>query len=290
MTPRNGTNAAEESLRYITETKHGLAMTNSLFKRQDPLINKLELIDDDHSEHLMRELASVDRPTVLAFLNQHAYNLAQQSPPVRRCFSQMSYLLRDGIGIKLTCKLNGRDPKANMNGSDFIPKLIDHLVTNGADRYQFFAMGTREPWLSKGARRLFKDSPFFAIDGFQSDRNYLDHIQRHSRKDKVPVVVLAMGMPKQEEIAVRMQEQLQGPALLICGGAILDFAAERFNRAPMVFRKTGLEWLYRLLREPRRLARRYVIGIPQFFYYITRNGITARGDSHQRRQVREQES
>jgi beta-1,4-glucosyltransferase len=265
-------------------------MTNSLFKRQDPLISKLELIDDDHSEQLMDDLAAVDRPTVLAFLNQHAYNLAQQNPPVRRRFSQMSYLLRDGIGIKLACKLNGRDPKANMNGSDFIPKLIDHLVSNDADRYQFFAMGTREPWLSKGARRLFKGAPFYAIDGFQSDENYLDYIQRHSRADKVPVVVLAMGMPKQEDIAVRMQEQLHGPALLICGGAILDFSAERFNRAPMVFRKTGLEWMYRLLKEPRRLAKRYVIGIPQFFYYITRNGITAPDDPTPPRRVREQES
>lgn len=265
-------------------------MTNGLFKRQDPLISKLELVDDDHSEQLMQELASVDRPTILAFLNQHAYNLAQQNPPVRRRFGQMTYLLRDGIGIKLACKLNGRDPKANMNGSDFIPKLVDHLVTKGSGRYQFFALGTREPWLSKGARRLFRGAPFYAMDGFQANEDYLDYIQRHSREDKVPVVVLAMGMPKQEEIAVQIQERLGRPALLICGGAILDFSAERFNRAPAVFRKAGLEWMYRLLKEPRRLAKRYVIGIPQFFYYITRNGITGSERSVQHNSVREQES
>ncbi len=211
---------------------YGQAMTHALFKRQDPLISKLELVDDDHSEQLMQELASVDRPTILGFLNQHAYNLAQQNPPVRRQFSRMTYLLRDGIGIKLACKLNGRDPKANMNGSDFIPKLVDHLVTKGSGRYQFFAMGTREPWLSKGARRLFRGAPFYAIDGFQSSEQYLDYIQRHARADKVPVVILAMGMPKQEDVALRIQEQLEGPALLICGGAILDFSAERFSGRP----------------------------------------------------------
>jgi beta-1,4-glucosyltransferase len=266
-------------------------MANILFKSQDPLIDKLDLVDDDHSQQLLNELASVERPTILAFLNQHAYNLAQQNPPVRRRFAQMTYLLRDGIGIKIACKLNGRDPKANMNGSDFIPRLIDHLVSRDSGRYQFFAMGTREPWLSKGARRLFKGSSFYAIDGFQSTENYIDYIHRHSRADKVPVVVLAMGMPKHEEIALRIQEQLKGPALLICGGAILDFSAERFNRAPAIFRKTGLEWMYRLLKEPRRLARRYVIGIPQFFYYITRNGITAPDDSvPTQTRVREQES
>ncbi|HDZ57887.1 MAG TPA: glycosyltransferase [Pseudomonas xinjiangensis] len=249
-------------------------MTNGLFKRQDPLINKLELVDDDRSELLLNKLASVEAPTILAFLNQHAYNLAQQNPPLRKRFSQMTYLLRDGIGIKLACKLNGRDPKANMNGSDFIPRMITHLLSTHPERYQFFALGTREPWLSKGAKKLFHGAPFHAIDGFQPNDSYIQYIQRHCQADKVPVVVLAMGMPKQEEVAIQIQQALSSPALLICGGAILDFSAERFTRAPVAFRKAGLEWLYRLLKEPRRLASRYVVGIPKFFYYITRNGMS----------------
>lgn len=248
-------------------------MTAALFKRQDPLINKLDLVDDDHSQQLMEELADVVSPTIIAFLNQHAYNLAQQDPPIGKRFAQMTYLLRDGIGIKLACKLNGLDPKANMNGSDFIPKLMDYLCSRDDDDYQFFALGTREPWLSKGARKLLHGRPFHAMDGFQPCQNYVEFIENHRQADKVPVVVLAMGMPKQEEIALDIQRSLEGPALLICGGAILDFSAERFERAPLAFRKTGLEWLYRLLKEPKRLASRYVVGIPKFFYYITRNTI-----------------
>ena len=257
-------------------------MTAALFKRQDPLINKLDLVDDDQSQQLMEELADVVSPTIIAFLNQHAYNLAQQNPPIGKRFAQMTYLLRDGIGIKLACKLNGLDPKANMNGSDFIPKLMGYLCTRSDDEYQFFALGTREPWLSKGAKKLLHGRPFHAMDGFQPQQDYVGFVQTHLQADKIPVVVLAMGMPKQEEIALEIQRSLEGPALLICGGAILDFSAERFTRAPLAFRRTGLEWLYRLLKEPKRLATRYVVGIPKFFYYITRNTMSSAARNNSR--------
>ena len=249
-------------------------MTSSAPKRQDPLIGKLDLIDPNQTQPLMEDLSAVKAPVTVAFMNQHAYNLAQRNPVIRQQFCKMSYLLRDGIGIKIACQLNGREPQANMNGTDFIPRLIDHLIAHDEGQYRYLAMGTREPWLSKGARRLFKGKPFHAIDGFQPIEAYVEFARKHCADGGIPVVVLAMGMPKQEEVALRIKRELDCPALLICGGAIIDFSAERFARAPLLFRKMGLEWLYRLGKEPRRLFKRYVIGIPQFFYYIARNSGT----------------
>lgn len=249
-------------------------MTKALFRYQDSLIDRLDLIDDAESEALIQKLASVTTPSTLAFLNQHAYNLAQKDPQLRQGFASMTYLLRDGIGIKWACQLNGRQPKANMNGSDFIPRLVGHFVEATPDEYQFFAMGTVDPWLEKGAEHLFKHHEVQKVDGFQSPTTYLEHIHRHRDPDRFTVILLAMGMPKQEELAQRIQAAISGPALIICGGAILDFAANRVKRAPLFFRKTGLEWLYRLLCEPKRLARRYIVGIPQFFYYLARNGMS----------------
>ncbi len=246
-------------------------MTSSVSKRQDPLIGKLDLIEPSQTQSLMNDLSAVKAPVTVAFMNQHAYNLAQQNPTVRQQFSKMSYLLRDGIGIKIACQVNGREPRANMNGTDFIPKLLDHVIRQDQGQYRYLALGTREPWLSKGARRLFQGKPFEAIDGFQPIEAYVDFVRERCADGGIPVVVLAMGMPKQEEVALRIKRELDCPALLICGGAIVDFSAERFARAPLVFRKMGLEWLYRLGKEPRRLFKRYVIGIPQFFYYVARN-------------------
>lgn len=246
-------------------------MKRRLFRRRDPLIRKLNLMEESETDRLLDELCKVQTPRIVGFLNQHGYNIAQQQSEVFKNFSRVNYLLRDGIGIKLACELNGLPPKANLNGSDFIPRLIDTLIRDQQGDYEFFAIGTMEPWLSKGSRILFQGHAYHGVDGFQSIDAYLEWFQARRTPGKTPIVVLAMGMPKQEQLAVRLQEMLDGPALLICGGAILDFAAERFPRAPAVFRKAGLEWAFRLMMEPRRLFNRYAVGIPLFFYYLSRN-------------------
>ncbi|MFC3607961.1 WecB/TagA/CpsF family glycosyltransferase [Stutzerimonas tarimensis] len=248
-------------------------MKHRFIRRRDPLIRKLNLMEESDTDRLLEQLCDVQSPQIVGFLNQHGYNIAQKDTAVFRNFSRFNYLLRDGIGIKLACELNGLAPKANLNGSDFIPRLIDRLIRNHQGSYEFFAMGTMEPWLSKGSRALFQGHAYHGVDGFQSIEAYLAWFRSRRTPGKTPVVVLAMGMPKQEELAVRLQREIDGPALLICGGAILDFAAQRFPRAPTAFRKTGLEWAFRLMMEPRRLFNRYAVGIPLFFFYLSRNAM-----------------
>jgi len=249
-------------------------MKNPLARRMDPLIGKLELLDESDTGAFMSELQGRESPTILGFLNQHGYNIAQRNPAILKSFMQVNYLLRDGIGIKVACLFNGIDPKANLNGSDFIPELIDELVGKADDRYELFAMGTQEPWLSEGARNLFGGRRFHAIDGFKPVEEYLAFYRAHHVPGRFPIIVMAMGMPKQEQVALQLQKAMDCRGLLICGGAILDFAAQRFPRAPLLFRRFGLEWAFRMLIEPRRLFKRYAVGIPLFFYYLLRNGLS----------------
>ena len=79
-----------------------------------------------------------------------------------------------------------------------------------------------------------------------------------------------MGMPKQEYLSKKIKDFYKEKLIIINGGAILDFMTGKIKRAPKVFSKIGLEWLYRLYLEPSRLFRRYVIGIPLFLYRIFR--------------------
>jgi N-acetylglucosaminyldiphosphoundecaprenol N-acetyl-beta-D-mannosaminyltransferase len=78
------------------------------------------------------------------------------------------------------------------------------------------------------------------------------------------LIVLGMGMPKQEAVAVALRDQLAHPCVIVCGGAILDFLSGRVVRAPQWMRASGLEWVHRLVHEPRRLFARYVVGNPKF--------------------------
>ena len=74
------------------------------------------------------------------------------------------------------------------------------------------------------------------------------------------MVILGMGMPTQELLSAMLARELPGPVLIVNGGAILDFIAGRVRRAPGLMRRLGLEWLFRLLLEPARLWRRYLLG------------------------------
>lgn len=248
-------------------------MKNPLVRRIDPLIRKLTLLEEDDAGQLLRRVGYADSPVIIGFLNQHGYNIAQKQQRVFSSFAQVNYLLRDGIGVKLACLWHGINPKANLNGSDFIPRMVDYLIRDKRVEREFFAMGTQEPWLSAGAKRLFRGQPFHGIDGFQDVDEYVRFFHEHHEPGKYPVIVLAMGMPRQEEVALRLRRELKMPALLICGGAILDFSAQRFPRAPLYVRRLGLEWLFRMLKEPKRLFRRYAFGIPLFFFYLSWNSM-----------------
>ena len=92
------------------------------------------------------------------------------------------------------------------------------------------------------------------------------HFLEFGSSSALNIIVLAMGMPKQEKIAALLKANSSVSAIVICGGAILDFQANRYARAPLIFRKIGMEWLYRLYKEPGRMFSRYVIGGPIFFY------------------------
>ena len=93
-------------------------------------------------------------------------------------------------------------------------------------------------------------------DGFHSDEYYLEKLS----DSPVDIILLGMGMPKQERIACKLKNKLNYPVLIVCGGAIVDFLSGRFSRAPVWMKKVGMEWFYRLLLEPIRLFKRYVYG------------------------------
>jgi hypothetical protein len=239
--------------------------------RRDAILSRLDLCDEAAYQQLLHRLQNPERAQIVGFLNQHGYNLIEQQPGFRHYFLEMDYLLRDGAGIKLACKLNGLDPGLNLNGTDCIPRVVSHLKAHATLPLQYFVFGTQEPWLGAGAQALLGVSEVQTLDGFQDEEAYLRFFEQHYQPGHLALVVLAMGMPKQEAVAVRLKHALSTPAVIICGGAIIDFAAGRVERAPQWVRRFGLEWAYRLYREPRRLFKRYVLGIPLFFLYILRN-------------------
>ncbi len=87
-------------------------------------------------------------------------------------------------------------------------------------------------------------------------------------KTQAPLVFLAVGMPQQEILANHIADHPQAQGVGLCIGASIDFLTGEQRRAPIWLQKVGLEWLHRLLSDPQRLARRYLIECPRIFYFI----------------------
>jgi N-acetylglucosaminyldiphosphoundecaprenol N-acetyl-beta-D-mannosaminyltransferase len=196
---------------------------------------------------------------VLAFVNAHAMNSVAESAKFFDALISADVIVRDGIGMSILMQLLNQSPGLNLNGTDLIPKI---LARGAGQPIAFF--GTRDPWLGTArdvvVRKLAPGSSVVTAHGFMDLSSYIRIAAQHRPR----VIVLGMGMPRQEEVAVALRAALGFSCLIICGGAIIDFLGGKTPRAPSWMRRTGLEWLYRLGREPRRLFKRYVAGNPVF--------------------------
>ncbi|WP_332814711.1 WecB/TagA/CpsF family glycosyltransferase [Ramlibacter sp.] len=222
-------------------------------------------------EQLLDWLLRPGEARVLAFVNAHAMNLVAESERFYESLMSADVVVRDGIGVSLLMELLNQPPGQNLNGTDLIPRLLARA--NGLGIALF---GTREPWLMQAQQvvrgQLAPDSACVALHGFLP----LDDYIRLAAQCRPRVIVLGMGMPRQEEVAMALRAALGGPCLIVCGGAILDFLGGKVTRAPRWMRRAGLEWAYRLAREPRRLWQRYLRGNPLFLrraFAMARRGL-----------------
>lgn len=229
------------------------------------LLDKLTILNSVRDEDdVLDRLAGFERPVVLSFLNQNGLNLASRSEVFRNDLAGADVLLRDGVGIEVALRVFGDDPGINANGTDFIPKLLSRM---GNRTIALF--GTRPPWLAKAARSIEANSGVRVVaqlDGFQTEASYT----RCTWDTDPDIILLGMGMPRQERVAAALVAISGRPRLIVNGGAFLDFSAGRFVRAPRWVRAARLEWMFRLAQEPRRLSRRYIEGGPRLAVTVAR--------------------
>lgn len=224
------------------------------------LVEKIERVPSiDYKHQLLEQLSRPARPFVLAFANAHAMNSLASSSPFFESLHAADMVLRDGSGMATLFELLQLKPGLNLNGTDLIPDLIPKF--NGRCIALF---GTKNPYLERGlqvvAKQFAPQSQYVSETGFMEVENYVALALLH----RPALIVLGMGMPKQEEVASALRAALSFPCLIICGGAIIDFLGGKTPRCPLWMRKMGMEWLFRLAMEPRRLFQRYIIGNPLF--------------------------
>jgi N-acetylglucosaminyldiphosphoundecaprenol N-acetyl-beta-D-mannosaminyltransferase len=192
-------------------------------------------------------------------------------PRLRRIYASAGLVLADGWPLVLWSYLRGR-PVPHVPGSDFIVPLCTAL----ADRkYSVFLLGTTLDSLAGAARHLSDLIPSLTIAGvyappleFGSSTAHYEDALNAINSVKPDVLFLALGAPKQEFFASQIRNKVKTSAI-VCVGASLDFISGKQKRAPKIFRKLRLEWLWRIILEPQRVGPRYlyqIIKIPELLW------------------------
>lgn len=222
---------------------------------------------DDEEEVLALLSKDIDsgRSIELFFLNAHCFNLAQKDREYFDILNSCDYLLNDGIGIKIASKIEKLVLKKNLNGTDFIPEIAEMASKKG---YKIFLLGAKDGIAEEAAVKLKEKFEGLQIAGVHSGYGLDDSVLELINNSKADILIAGMGVPMQEKWIRENKSKLGSVKLFVGGGAILDFLSQRIRRAPLLMRKIGLEWVFRLCLEPGRLWRRYLVGNFLFFYYI----------------------
>lgn len=215
----------------------------------------------------VRARLSAGRRFTIMYANAHTLNTAVANEALRAALNGSDFVLNDGSGLALAGRLKRLPFPENLNGSDFNLRLLEVAAEEGRS---VFLLGGRPGVAQQAATKLEAKIPRLRIagtrDGFTGDAVADARAVVRSEAD---MVMVALGNPKQELwLARRLAEA--GASLGVGVGAFLDFQAGRVPRAPAWMSRLGIEWVYRLAREPRRLWRRYIVGNPLFVARILR--------------------
>jgi exopolysaccharide biosynthesis WecB/TagA/CpsF family protein len=201
-------------------------------------------------------------PKLVFASNGHAVALAALSSEFRRQLEQADLIHADGAPVVFASKLLTNTPVPERSATtDFIFDAADM-----AERYglKFYLLGASEAINARCAENLRKAYPGVEIAGrrngyFSPDEEarICDEINRSG----ADIVWVGLGVPLEYEFCLRNKDRLKVGWIVTCGGCF-NFAAGDYVRAPHWMQKTGLEWLHRLLREPKRLFWRYLITNP----------------------------
>ncbi len=187
-------------------------------------------------------------------------------------YKNASLIVPDGVPLLWASRFLGNPLKGRVNGTDLFLKISELSAKKG---YGIFLLGAKEGVAVQVARVLQNKYPKLRITGtyspyfgFENDRKENEKILSLIRESRPHIVFTALGSPKGEKWIYRYYKPLGVPLSLNVGSGF-DFVSGRIKRAPIWMQRNGLEWLWRLFKEPKRLWRRYLRDL-EFFYLVFR--------------------
>lgn len=175
-------------------------------------------------------------------------------------YQKADLVVADGKPLLWISKYLKNPIKEKISGSDLFPRMCDLAAKRG---YSIFILGAAEGVADKAARNLVEKNPGLQITGtysppigFEKNKEELEYIQQIITKANPDILAVSLGSPKGEKFIYR-HLKCYGVPLGISIGATIDFEAGNVKRAPKWMSNHGLEWLFRIIQDPKRLIKRY---------------------------------
>lgn len=202
------------------------------------------------------------KKTFVVYVNSDVIIKIEQEPYLKEIVDSADMVLTDGMPLIWISHFHRKPIKEKISGSDMVPRLCEAAWREG---YSIFLLGGAEKVPQQAADKLKKRfsgikiagaySPRF---GFEKDAGELEKIRDMISAAQPDILIVCLGCPKQEKFIYENMNQYQA-TVSVCAGATIDFLAGNVKRCPGWMSRTGFEWLYRFMKEPKRLFRRYFI-------------------------------
>ncbi len=194
----------------------------------------------------------------------HIVNL-HSNAKFKNAYAGASLIVADGRPVVLASRLLGKSLPEVVPGSDLVPAIFDYFQHEEKQPLRVFLLGAMPGVAEKALKNIHEKWPLVNVVGLYSPNFGFEKSAEASlkicqlvRDAEADVVIFGVGAPKQELWSQQYAQQLHTKVIL-CVGATIDFLAGEKARAPMWVRKIGMEWLHRLMTEPKRLAKRYFV-------------------------------
>ena len=213
---------------------------------------------------------------VFACANPHSLVAAQSDTEFKSALIGADLVVADGVGLSFMARCAGIKLGPRITGTDYFLSVMNALRQRGGGRVFFF--GSSQHVLDRIAKRFASDFPSLTLCGVLSPPfgtwNEMENLRMVKAINDAKPDVLWVGMtaPKQEKWVEANRRQLNVPVIGSIG-AVFDFYAGTYSRAPKWICDSGFEWAYRFILEPRRMWRRNFVSAPKFIWLVLRRHI-----------------
>lgn len=232
---------------------------------------KVHTITHDQVLFFIDHHISTKQRAIISHVNIHAINIAYHLPWFRSFLNRSEIVFCDGFGVKWGAKILGYNIPERITYADWTWQLADFAERRNL---RLYFLGARPGIAEMAAQRLHERYPRLQIVGtydgyFDKRKSSAENkaVIHRINNTKPDILIVGFGMPLQERWLLENWSHLD-VKIALTGGAVFDYISGNLRRGPRWMTDNGLEWLARLIIEPRRLWRRYIIGNPLFLWRI----------------------